>query len=108
MKDMKQEINALYIYRYICSSFLLSSTILINYTHKKKKNKHVHREITLENKTRLNKNNYVTKTMKNKHMKHLTKKNHIELSDKIEHFSTAKTRVNLHTHNMSWTSPSLQ
>lgn len=34
----------------------------------------MHREITLENKTRLNKNNYVTKTMKNKHMKHLTKK----------------------------------
>lgn len=31
-------------------------------------------KITLENKTRLNKNNYVTKTMKNKHMKHLTKK----------------------------------
>lgn len=81
----------------------------INKLHtQEKKNKHVHREITLENKTRLNKNNYVTKTMKNKHMKHLTKKNHIELSDKIEHFSTAKTRVNLHTRNMSWTSPSLQ
>lgn len=71
MKDMKQEKKMYHIYK--CSSFLLPSTILINNTHKEKK-KHVHREITLDNKTRLNKNNYVTKTMKNKHMKHLTKK----------------------------------
>lgn len=42
----------------------------INKLHtQEKKNKHVHREITLENKTRLNKNNYVTKTMKNKQLK---------------------------------------
>lgn len=46
----------------------------INKLHTQGKKNHVHREITHENKTRLNKNNYVTKTMKNKHMKHLTKK----------------------------------
>lgn len=45
----------------------------INKLHTQGKKK-MHREITLDNKTRLNKNNYVTKTMKNKHMKHLTKK----------------------------------
>lgn len=74
MQDERHETRKkmYHIYTGKCSSFLLPSTILINYTHKKKK--HVHREITLDNKTRLNKNNYVTKTMKNKHMKHLTKK----------------------------------
>lgn len=44
------------------------------HTQGKKKQMCTEKYYTEKNKTRLNKNNYVTKTMKNKHMKHLTKK----------------------------------